>query len=183
MAELVTQGGPSRRRGGRRGKKMSTRVDLTPMVDLGFLLITFFILTTTWSKPHVTLLNMPAKGDSTQLGKNAAMTVVPLAENSVFYYQGTLEDALKEGSYGLTGYSMNGGIGDIIRQKQGAMDRTYKGGRKELMLLIKPSPEASYKNIVALLDETLINQVKKYAMVDITDGERAMITSRAMEKK
>ena len=153
------------------------------MVDLGFLLITFFILTTTWSKPRITQLYMPAKGDSTQLGRNAAMTIVPLADDKLFYFQGSLEDALKEGSFGLTGYAMNGGIGDIIRQKQAAMDRSYKGGRKELMLLIKPFPEANYKNIVALLDETLINRVGRYAMMDITSGERAIITSSVTERK
>jgi biopolymer transport protein ExbD len=96
MAELNTHAGSSRRPGARRSKKLSTRVDLTPMVDLGFLLITFFIVTTTWSKPRALGLNMPAKGDSSNLGLHAALTVLAGSDNKVFYYHGRLEDALKK---------------------------------------------------------------------------------------
>src|SRR5580692_3895070 len=171
MAELNSQAAHSRKAGKRHGKKLSTRVDLTPMVDLGFMLITFFIVTTTWSLPHALQLRMPARGDSCNIGQNAALTVIALKDNKVFYFNGNLEESLKEGTFGVTGYAMNGGIGDIIRQKQSAMDKFYKGGRKELMLLIKPSPDASYKNVVNLLDETLINQVGRYALVDISEEE------------
>jgi hypothetical protein len=167
MAEINTPAGDTHKRGGRRSKKLSTRVDMTPMVDLGFLLITFFVLTTTWSKPHVTKLRMPADGPPSKSGENATLTVIPGAGNKVFYFHGDLDAALRNGAYGTTGYGLNGGIGDIIRQKQAAMDQSYKGGRKELMLLIKPTTEASYGNVVALLDETLINQVGRYALVDL----------------
>lgn len=175
MAEINTQAGHPRRAGVRRSKKSSTRVDLTPMVDLGFLLITFFILTTTWSKPRTTHLNMPADGPPGTIGENASLTLVALSDNKVFYYNGDLQDALKKGSFGITGYSLTGCIGDIIRQKQVAMDKSYKGGRKEMMLLIKSSADASYKNIVNMLDETLINAVGRYAMVDLPADEKNMI--------
>ncbi|HTI11705.1 MAG TPA: biopolymer transporter ExbD [Puia sp.] len=175
MAELTIQAGHTRKRGGRRSKKSSTRVDLTPMVDLGFLLITFFILTTTWSKPHATNLNMPAKGDSSAVGREAALTLVALGNDKIFYYHGDLGQALKEGRFGITGYNINGGIGDIIREKQAAMDRSYNGGRKEMILLFKPTPEASYKNVISMLDEALINQVKRYAFEDLTPEEKRSV--------
>ncbi|HMI59363.1 MAG TPA: biopolymer transporter ExbD [Puia sp.] len=180
MAEISTQAGNAHKKGGRRSKKLSTRVDMTPMVDLGFLLITFFVLTTTWSKAHVTKLNMPADGPATTIGNNAALTIVPIAGNKLFYYHGDLAEALRKGNYGTTGYSLNGGIGDIIRQKQLAMDHNYKGGRKELMLLIKPSPEASYGNVVRLLDESTINDVKRYALMNLTPEERRNISSKIL---
>lgn len=180
MAEISTPAGNTHKKGGRRSKKLSTRVDMTPMVDLGFLLITFFVLTTTWSKPHVTKLIMPAEGPASKVGNNAALTIVPLAGNKLFYYHGDLQAALRDGSYGTTGYGLNGGIGDVIRQKQAAMDRVYKGGRKELMLLIKPSAEASYGNIVSLLDETLINGVKRYALVPLPAGEKTLFSSKIL---
>jgi biopolymer transport protein ExbD len=179
MGEINTQAGHVRRAGVRRSKKSSTRVDLTPMVDMGFLLITFFILTTTWSKPHTTHLNMPADGPPSHIGENASLTLVALGDNKVFYYNGDLQDALKKGSFGVTGYGLNGGIGDIIRQKQEAMDKSYKGGRKEMMLMIKSSADANYKNIVGLLDETMINDVKLYAMVDFAAEEKNMIKTAA----
>jgi len=180
MAEINTQAGSTHKKVGRRSKKLSTRVDMTPMVDLGFLLITFFILTTTWSKAHVTKLIMPADGPASTIGNNAALTIVPIAGNKLFYYHGELSEALRNGSYGTTGYGLNNGIGDIIRGKQIAMDHSYKGGRKELMLLIKPSPEATYGNLVSLLDETQINAVSRYAIVDLTKEEKKDIFSKIL---
>ena len=180
MAEINTQAGSTHKRSGRRSKKLSTRVDMTPMVDLGFLLITFFVLTTTWSKAHVTKLNMPADGPPSEAGNSAALTIVPIAGNKVFYFHGEWSDAVRKGSYGTTGYSLNGGIGDVIREKQIAMDHSYKGGRKEMVLLIKPFPEASYGNVVSLLDETTINAVTRYALVDLTPEERKNISSKIL---
>jgi len=172
MAELNSTATHSRKRGARRGKKLSTRVDLTPMVDLGFLLITFFMVSTVWSKPHASILRMPADGPLSKLGNDAALTLVALEDNKIFYYNGELGESLQKGSYGITGYDQHNGIGDIIRNKQQAMDKSYKGGRKEMMLLIKPTPASSYKNVVGLLDEALINDVKRYALLDPTKEEQ-----------
>ncbi len=180
MAELKQSESRSRKAGARRIKKSSTRVDLTPMVDLGFLLITFFILTTTWSKPKAMQLGMPADGNSTTIGANAVLTLMATGDNRVFYYQGDLAGALRDGQYGITGYSLSGGIGDIILRKQLEMDRNYKGGRKEMILLIKPSPGSSYKNVVGLLDETLINKVGRYAILDLSGTEKALLAEKKL---
>ncbi|HVU53959.1 MAG TPA: biopolymer transporter ExbD [Puia sp.] len=192
MAELNSTATHSRRGGVGRGKRSlfafgrrtggparSTRVDLTPMVDLGFLLITFFMVSTVWSKPHASILRMPADGDPTVLGSNAALTLVALEDDKVFYYNGELSQSLKEGSYGITGYGQHNGIGDIIRNKQLAMDKTYKGGRKEMMLLIKPTPGSNYKNVVGLLDEALINDVKRYALLDPSKDDQTAVIAQA----
>jgi hypothetical protein len=143
------------------------------MVDLGFLLITFFMVSTVWSKPHASTLRMPADGPPTKLGDDAALTVVALDHDKIFYYNGDLDESLKKGTYGIAGYGQQDGIGDIIRNKQLAMDKSYKGGRKEMMLLLKPTPASNYKNVVALLDEALINDVKRYALLDPTKDEQA----------
>jgi biopolymer transport protein ExbD len=183
MAELNSAAQHAQRRGVRRSKKLSTRVDLTPMVDLGFLLITFFMVSTTWSKPKAAILRMPADGPPTEYGNNAVLTLVALKENKIFYYNGDLDQSLKEGSYGVAGYRQNEGVGDVIRRKQQAMDRSYKGGRKELMLLIKPSPESDYQNVVSLLDEALINDIKRYALIDLPAAEQATVMTLATKPR
>lgn len=179
MSEIEIKAGNNRHKTSlRRQKKLSTKIDLTPMVDLGFLLITFFIVTTTWSKPKVTKIIMPANGDSSELGKTAALTILAGGDNKILYYQGTLDESLREGTYGVTGYSETNGIGEIIREKQLAMDKLYKGGRKELMLLIKPSADANCQNVVSLLDEAVINAVSKYAILDIDEDEKKLLKEK-----
>lgn len=175
MAEINSTASHSRKPGARRSKKLSTRVDLTPMVDLGFLLITFFMVSTSWTRPRAALVNMPADGKPMNIGNNVSLTLVALPGDSIFYYNGELLQSLKEGSFGVTGYKQQGGIGDIIRQKQLALDRSYKGGRKEMMLMIKPAAASSYQNVVGLLDEALINDVKRYALMDLPADELATV--------
>src|SRR5450432_122187 len=173
MAE-ISNAGHNRQKGGvRRSKKLSTRVDLTPMVDLGFLLITFFVFTTSMSQPKAMKLYLPA-GDSSMMpvGDNTALTIIPLAGNKIFYYHGALQKALKENLYGITTFALSNGIGNIIRQKEIALDNNPKFTRKDLMLIIKPTMDARYQNIVAALDEVLINDLKHYAFVDIEPVEK-----------
>ena len=179
MAELDAPIGKNRHKNSlRRGKKLSTKVDLTPMVDLGFLLITFFMVSTAWTKPHATDLRMPANGDSTNLGKKAALTILLGKNNTTFYYNGNLDESMKEGSCGFAGYSIQDGIGEIIRQKQELMEKSYKGGKKEMMIIIKPSADASYENLVSMLDEMLINKVERYAIVDIAEDDKKLLAEK-----
>src|ERR1700742_5097669 len=109
MAELNNTGAGARKgRGVKRLKKLSTRVDLTPMVDLGFLLITFFIFTTTMSTPKATRLIMPSDKETkedTKVGNSAALTVLPISGDKLFYYHGEMNEALKNGTFGFTNYS------------------------------------------------------------------------------
>jgi biopolymer transport protein ExbD len=183
MAEINNPDAAGGRTGVRRSKKLSTKVDLTPMVDLGFLLITFFIFTTTMSDPRVTKLIMPKDSkDSTSVGLSNALTIIPLDGNRVFYYHGELSRALKTNAWGITSFSEQNGIGKIVRTKQAALDRIKPGNRKDLMLMIKPAPESNYRNVVSALDEALINDVKRYAIVDITPEEKEVITQKANAK-
>ncbi len=179
MAEIDASACKNRHKGSScRGKNLSTKVDLTPMVDLGFLLITFFMVTTAWTTPHATDLRMPANGDSTNLGKKAALTILLSKNDKTFYYNGNLGESIQDGSYGIAGYSIRNGIGEIIRQKQQLMDKNYKGGKKEMMILIKPAADASYENVVSILDEMIINNVRRYAIVDISEEEKKLLVQR-----
>ena len=100
MAELNVSAGANRHQGIARSKKLSTRVDLTPMVDLGFLLITFFVFTTTATQPTTMRLLLPkdTPADPTKTPESATLTVIPIAGNKVVYYHGELQLADNAGT-------------------------------------------------------------------------------------
>jgi len=177
MAEVNSSAGADRHKGNTSSKKLSTRVDLTPMVDLGFLLITFFIFTYNMSKPKTMKLIMPADGSGTVIGESSALTVIPSGNDKIFYYHGTLVNALKLGLFGVTNYSFKG-LGDIIRAKQHAMDKLKPGMRKDLMLIIKPAEETKYENVINILDEVLINNIPHYAIVDVSSDEKVAMANK-----
>jgi hypothetical protein len=172
MAELNVAAGANRHKGIVRSKKLSTRVDLTPMVDLGFLLITFFIFTTTMTEPTALKLLLPADTKiDMPIRESTALTVIPVANDKVVYYHGHLQDAERSGQHGVTNFSVAGGIGAVIRLKQHELGASGRFKRSDMMLIIRPVTDASYKNVVDALDEVLINQVDHYSFVDITDEE------------
>jgi biopolymer transport protein ExbD len=175
-----TESGTRRRPGYSRAKKLKIRVDMTPMVDLGFLLIAFFVITAELNKPSVVHLNMPKEGGPpTPLGESNALTLLLDANNTLYCYHGDWKKALSAGEIFETNFSISNGVGKIIREKQQRLDATNKTeGRNGLMLLIKPGAEASYQNVVDALDEATINVVKKYAIVKIEPEESAWMKSR-----
>jgi biopolymer transport protein ExbD len=159
------------RTGVRRKKKATLKVDMTPMVDLGFLLIAFFIFTTEISKPAVTNLYMPDdNGSSTKVPGNKSLTILLGNKNQVFYYYGTSGEAFKNNRVYKTSYSEINGIGAVIRKKQSDLYKEQTD-KKQLMVIIKASQYSSYKNIVNTLDEMLINGVTRHAIVDLEESE------------
>ena len=181
MAEIQNTGSNTRKRAGVRGqKKHSPRTDMTPMVDLGFLLITFFVFTATLNEPRAMNLNMPTDKDTdnpTKLADSNALTILLDGDNRVFYYAGEWEKAVKNNAIKETSFSYKEGLGDIVRAKQQYLDKhpVDKDGRDGLMLLIKASDESVYANVIDALDEALINEVKRYAIVKMTAEEKAFL--------
>jgi biopolymer transport protein ExbD len=172
MAEMDTSSGGGHKKGPgvKKGKKLSTRVDLTPMVDLGFLLITFFVFTTTMSKSTAMNMNEP-KDDSTQVLKvknSGAMTILLGKSDKVYYYYGQLEaDKLSEQFKSTTFKD----IRDLIVAKK-------KGTNiDDLMYIIKSDKESTFKNAIDILDEMSICAVPPghYAEVDMTPTEELLI--------
>jgi biopolymer transport protein ExbD len=155
----------------------SLKIDMTPLVDLGFLLITFFIFTTTIAEPYKTDLYMPAGEihDGTVVGKSNALTILLSGNDSIFYYHGQLDEAIQTNQVRITNYNVTSGIGAVIRQKQ----KELGNKRNELVLMIKPMETSSYSNLMNALDEVMINRVKKYAIMDVTNAEKSFIVSMA----
>jgi biopolymer transport protein ExbD len=143
-------------------------IDMTPLVDLSFLLISFFIFTTTLSQPTTTNLVMPkASKDPLPLRESRALSMLLGKENTIFVYKGRWEDALAQHAIVRTTFNEYQGLGKMIREKQ----KELGSDREELMLLLKPTRQATYKNLIDALDETNINLVKKYAVVAPTEAE------------
>ena len=135
----------------------SLRVDLTPMVDLGFLLITFFILTTSMTRPTVTHLIMP-KDDvvKTPVQKSAVLKIILLKNHQVSYSEMD-EKVIIPSSYA--------GIRLVIQGKQKRVAAAL-GDRSKTILIINPSKESTYKDFMEIIDEIEINDVKHYYVVD-----------------
>jgi biopolymer transport protein ExbD len=169
MAELEQkQSGKKGKKKGR--KKMSTRIDLTPMVDLGFLLVTFFMMTTTFSKPQTMEINMPVKPkeevieeEQNAVKASKALTLIIDGENKIFWYQGLPGE---ENLPVETNFSADG-IRKVLIEKNMTI--------AEMVVLIKPTDEANYKNVVDILDEMNISNIKRYALVDITPLDLELI--------
>jgi len=185
MAEMdVSSGG---KKGGTKGKKLSTRVDLTPMVDLGFLLITFFIFTTTMAKPKTMEIIMPVKPKPNDPPPNkvkdyTALTLLLGKDNKIYYYQGIGSDSAK---IELTTFGPDG-LRDVIIKKK-AYVNNYKqehAGEKgvdpkdETTILIKPDTNSTYADMVNALDEMQINGIETYALIDITKEDRNFIKTK-----
>jgi biopolymer transport protein ExbD len=165
MAEEILKPQSGKGKGARRPKRLSTKIDLTPMVDLGFLLITFFILTKTLSEAKRMKMVLPAgENKTTPLGESTALTLIPIANDKIFFYNGDPETAFSHNAYGVIG---SNAIRSLIMKKQLALDANPKYSRKDLSLIIKPTKDADFKNIVTVLDEVLINELQYYSMVDL----------------
>lgn len=171
MAEMNNDA-PKGRHGNKNARcsKKSTRVDMTPMVDLGFLLITFFMLTTTLAQPKTMQLLMPrSDGDSMSLPATKALTVILGPQGRVAWYEGIGDDPTAPPQINYTSFANHHGIRDvIIRKKEAVYQATQKN---DLMVLIKAVKQARYENVVDIMDEMLINQVDRYAIVDISQQE------------
>lgn len=169
MAEINTSdSGKKKGPGVKKGKKLSTRVDLTPMVDLGFLLITFFIFTTTMSQPTAMRLYLPKdteqQDEQTKIKESGALTFLIGAEDGILYYEGTLADDAS--NLQTTNFK---DVRDVI------MDKKRSTNAEDFVVVIKPGANSVYRNTVDLLDEMTINDVKRYALVDISQVEADLL--------
>ncbi|MCB2378830.1 biopolymer transporter ExbD [Hymenobacter sp. BT635] len=173
MAEIQQQA-DSGKGGKKRAKKMSTKIDMTPMVDLAFLLLTFFMLTTTFSKPTVMQLTMPVKpkpdDPPQELKASNAFTILMGENNKIYYYEGLLADDVKP-ELKASSYDANGIRKTLLERRQ----RDPK-----TVVLIKPADKSNYKNMVDILDEMNITDQRKYALVDISKADEELIKTSGL---
>lgn len=167
MAE-VSQSGSGKKDGKVRSKKSSTKIDMTPMVDLAFLLLTFFMLTTTFNKPQtmeITMPEKPKKEDQQPLvNEKRVITLVLGEKDKIYWYQGITEPRVEQ-----TTFSKDG-VRKVLLDHNAAI--------KDMVVLIKPTDQSRYKNVVDILDEMSISDIKRYALVDVTPVDLNLIKEK-----
>ena len=177
MAEVSSDGGGGHKKGkGKpKGKKQSTHIDMTPMVDLAFLLLTFFMLATTMNKPKVMQIVMPEDkvqdDKKVELDKDRAMTLLLGPNDKLFYYYGMPKKG-EAPQLERTDYSPDG-LRKVLMDRRTWLrnDTKLKIEDRELFCIIKPTGKSKYKNLVTIFDEMNIGHIKFYAVVDITPSE------------
>ncbi|MBP8777737.1 MAG: biopolymer transporter ExbD [Bacteroidaceae bacterium] len=186
-------------------KKLTVRVDFTPMVDMNMLLITFFMLCTTLSKPQTMEINMPSNDDKitdeqkTKVKESLAVTLLLDAKDQLYYYEGIPDwnnpEAIKRADY----TNQETGIRRILMRKNAAVVNKVKelkqqkrnlqitqqqydvqvkelrNGKNTPTVIIKATDEATYKNLVDALDEMQICNIGKYVIVPIADTDKDLI--------
>ncbi|MGG5210710.1 biopolymer transporter ExbD [Chryseobacterium sp. MIQD13] len=168
MAEVIAQ----EKQGGSKQRKKLIRVDMTPMVDLGFLLITFFMFTTNFTKPNVMDLGLPAKGNPPSgpvVDQKNQVTFILGKDNRVFYHQSNEKD-LNTGNLKETDFS-GVKISKIISE-------AYKNAPvpENFTIIVKPTDDANYKNFVDILDNIAISKKERYGITDIKPWEKKVYT-------
>jgi biopolymer transport protein ExbD len=193
---------------GKKGKpkKLSTRVDFTPMVDLGFLLITFFMLATTLSKPQTMEIALPAKDnikdeDKSVIKDSRAVSVILDKDHKVYYYEGTRKGDV-DPVMNITDFSPSGirkfllkrnfeimaKVQDLKDKKKAKQlsEEDFNKQRDELMadktapiVRIMATKDATYVDLVNILDEMAICNIGRYAIVDMEPFD----TDLMMKKK
>lgn len=174
MAELNTGDSGGGKGKKIRSKKQNSKVDLTAMVDLAFLLITFFMLTTTLSKPQSMNLGLPDKDDPTEptknikVDENRTMTIMMGANNKLVRYVGLLATPVVGGAPKDFTYGKEGIRAELISRKASVLAySTAKGKPKNgMIVIIKPGKKSNYRNLVDILDEMAIVDVPTYAIVN-----------------
>jgi biopolymer transport protein ExbD len=160
MAEINTNSGDGKSKK-IRSRKQSTRIDMTPMVDLAFLLLTFFILTTTFNEPHIMSLDMPDRdGTSTPVNDENVLNLMLAENNTIYWWMGL------EAKGEMTNYS-NAGVRKLILDTK----RKLQQENREMIVLIKPKDNCKYENMVDILDEMTITATQRYAIVNVTDDD------------
>ncbi len=202
MAEVSQDSGSHKKGSKRRSKKLPTRIDFTPMVDLGFLLITFFMLATSLIKPQTMEITMPSNKKTTEEDKTVAkasqaVTLILGKNDQVFYYFGKAEGAqILETNYAIEGlrkilleknFDVAKQVADLkvekvkVRMSEEVFQKRLgeiKANKNAPIVRIMATDEANYKNLVDALDEMNICSISRYAIVDIDEPDLLLIKDK-----
>jgi biopolymer transport protein ExbD len=177
MAEIDTSSGGGKHKGKKRGKKHSTRIDMTPMVDLAFLLVTFFMFATTLAKPSAMQVTMPddtpiPDKEKSEVVESKALTVILGKGDNIYYFRGFFGSKKGDPEISKTSFGETN-IRKVLLEKKDEITRDFVPNVKDQrpVILIKPSRASKYKNLVDILDEMSITELKRFVVVDIAPDD------------
>lgn len=204
MAEIIENEGGGKSKGKRRAKKLSTHIDMTPMVDLTCLLLTFFMLTTAFAKPKIMEIVMPDKNNkdkAPEINKSRVVNFILDENNRVFWYNGLVEAHKPLPPLAETNYSKDG-IRKILLERNKEVFNTIEQLREDVLtgklkiskdsltnaekaikkqdnkgpvFMIKATDKAKYGNFVDIIDEMAIANSAHYAITDLNSYEKKMV--------
>ena len=205
MAEIIANEGGGKKKGKKRAKRFSTAIDMTPMVDVMCLLLTFFMLTTAFSKPKIMEIVLPEKTEvpsTVEIPKSRAVNIILDENDRIFFYNG-LADPTKppiptvfESDYSANGIrkmlldrnkvlftAIEALNNDVLTGKQVMSKDTLDQRLKDLrvyddvgpIVLIKATDKVKYKNMVDIIDEMAICNIARYSLTEMNSFEEKLL--------
>ena len=172
MAEIIAP-----QKSGKR-KLQPPRLDLTPMVDLGFILITFFIFTTTLVKQQVMKITMPSKESTDKPSvviEESVITLIPVKNHNVLWYEGSYKGP------GLVKTDPLSNVRQVLMEKKQCVARlsaSFSAAAHKMYVIIKPNDDCKYADLVQLLDELIIINAPDYTLMDLSPEEKDMLSKK-----
>ncbi|MEW6061568.1 MAG: biopolymer transporter ExbD [Bacteroidota bacterium] len=166
MAEVQTaeSKGKQKHAGKKKKKRIAIRIDMTPMVDVAFLLLTFFMLTTTMNKPQTMEINLPPAETKAEVAESNLLTLRITDDFRIFWNIGTEKPTTVEGTN--------------KKEKLVALGKLLKDRNRanpKLITLIKVDGKAKYIDMVDVMDELNINDITRFSIAPMLDEDKKII--------
>jgi len=166
MADVdLSQSKGKQKHGGKKKKKrIAVRLDMTPMVDVAFLLLTFFMLTTSMSKPQTMEINLPPAETKADVAESNLLTLRISEDFRIFWNIGTEPPATVDGKEKKE---------KLINL--GRMLKDRNASNPKLITLIKVDGKAKYIDMVDVMDELNINSITRFSLAPMLDEDKKLI--------
>ncbi|MCU0453946.1 MAG: biopolymer transporter ExbD [Bacteroidetes bacterium] len=151
-------GGRSHKKGKRKkARRLGVHMDMTPLVDVAFLLLTFFMLTTTFSLPQVMEINLPPSESKSEVTESTLLLLRVVADGRVFWNLGT------ENPRSIPWNELRG----FLRERGQA--------NPNLITLVKVDRKSPYENSVRIIDELYMAQITRFSLAPLLDQDKKIL--------
>lgn len=156
--------GKAKHKGKKKTKRVGVRIDMTPMVDVAFLLLTFFMLTTTMNKPQTMEINLPPSEAKAEVAESNLLTLRITEDFRIFWNTGVEKPVTVDGT---DKQQRLVNLGKLLKDRNRA--------NPKLITLIKVDGKAKYIDMVDVMDELNINQISRFSLAPMVDDDKKII--------